>query len=159
MALASNTKSTSYEWKVSRPEIRRLLACSQPERRVLGDDPRLRQGRTKPLPDIYLIALEPLSSSLDPGLKPVHLNEGLILEDSVAGVEAGRRAGMRVIWVLHPILAAEYQSKHKGILAGRSGIFDIEDDWQLGEVDDGWAESIPSLRHFDYGKYDIHVPL
>uniref|UniRef100_A0A8H7NLW8 Uncharacterized protein n=1 Tax=Bionectria ochroleuca TaxID=29856 RepID=A0A8H7NLW8_BIOOC len=159
LALASNTKSTSYGLKVSRPETKRLLACFQPERRVLGDDPRLRQGRTKPLPDIYLIALDSLNSSLDPGLKHIQPNECLVLEDSVAGVEAGRRAGMRVIWVPHPILAAEYESKHMDILAGRSGIFNIGDDWQLGEVDDGWAESIPSLRHFNYGKYDIHAPL
>ncbi|CAG9994530.1 unnamed protein product [Clonostachys byssicola] len=159
LALASNTKSTSYELKVSRPKTRRLLACFQSERRVLGDDPRLREGRTKPLPDIYLIALDSLNSTLDPALKPIQPNECLVLEDSVAGVEAGRRAGMRVIWVPHPILAFEYQSKEKDILSGRSGIFNIGDDWQLGEVDDGWAESIPSLRHFDYGKYDIHVPL
>ncbi|VUC31813.1 unnamed protein product [Clonostachys rosea] len=159
LALASNTKSDSYKLKISKPETERLLAYFQPERRVLGDDPRLQQGRTKPVPDIYLIALESLNSSLDHDSKPIQPNECLVLEDSVAGVEAGRRAGMRVIWVPHPILAAAYQSKQKDILAGRSGIFKIGDDYQLGELDDGWAESIPSLGHFDYSKYGIHVPL
>lgn len=31
-------------------------------------------------------------------------------------------------------------------------------EWQLGEVDDGWAECIPSLESVDYAKYGIDVP-
>lgn len=158
LALASNTKSSSYELKTSKPETSRLLGSFQPERRVLGDDPRLRQGMTKPVPDIYLLALDSINSSLDLGLHRIKPNECLVVEDSVAGVEAGRRAGMRVIWVPHPILAIEYKSRKKEVLAGRSGMFDIGDAWQLGEIDDGWAESISSLEHFDYAKYGIHVP-
>ena len=34
----------------------------------------------------------------------------------------------------------------------------LGDDWQLGEIDDGWAESIPSLEHFKFEKYGIDVP-
>lgn len=45
------------------------------------------------------------------------------------------------------------------MLAGRTGLIEIGDEWQLGEIDDGWAECIPSLEHFDYGKYGIEVPL
>jgi pseudouridine-5'-monophosphatase len=155
LALASSTKSRSYELKTSKPETKRLLSFFQPNRRVLGDDPRVRQG--KPAPDIYLVALQLLNSAADSGERAIMPNECLVFEDSVAGVEAGRRAGMRVVWVPHPDLAVEYQSRQKDVLAGRTGMFQIVDDCQVGEIDDGWAESIPSLEHFDYDKYAINI--
>ncbi|KAK2811686.1 hypothetical protein FQN50_002032 [Emmonsiellopsis sp. PD_5] len=156
LALASSTKSHSYELKTSRQETKRLLGVFSPDRRVLGDDPRVRQGRGKPAPDIYLVALQALNA--DSGEKPILPNECLVFEDSVIGVEAGRRAGMRVIWVPHPDMAVEYQEMRKIVLAGKTGMIAVGDDWQLGEIDDGWAESIPSLELFDYGKYGIYVP-
>lgn len=64
---------------------------------------------------------------------------------------------MRVVWVPHPDLADEYHESQKLILAGRTGLIEIGDSWQLGEVDDGWAECISSLEQFDYKKYDIVV--
>ncbi|KAK3358099.1 putative haloacid dehalogenase-like hydrolase [Lasiosphaeria hispida] len=156
LALATSSKAGSYEVKTSRPETKRLLSFFQPDRQVLGDDLRLRQGRGKPAPDMYLVALQSLNS--DPGKKPVMPNECLVFEDSVVGVEAGRRAGMRVIWVPHPGLAAEYQPTQKDVLAGRTGMVEIGDEWQLGGIDDGWAESISSLEEFDYDKYSIFAP-
>lgn len=75
----------------------------------------------------------------------------------MAGVEAGRRAGMRVVWVPNADIAVEYQASYKGILAGRSGAFEIGEDYQLGDIDDGWAESIPSLEHFNYRQYGINL--
>ncbi|RAL14031.1 putative HAD superfamily hydrolase [Aspergillus homomorphus CBS 101889] len=159
LALASSTKTHTYELKISRPETRRLLSFFQPECRILGDDPRVRKGRGKPAPDIYLVALQSLNSTAaNEGGKAISPAECLVFEDSLAGVEAGRRAGMRVVWVPHPDVAVEYQARHKDVLAGRSGMFQIGDDWQLGEIDDGWAESIPTLEHFDYGKYAIDIP-
>jgi pseudouridine-5'-monophosphatase len=143
--------------KISRPETKALLDYIQPERRVLGDDSRLREGRSKPAPDIYLVALEALNSTSRTGRGPILPEECLVIEDSIAGVEAGRRAGMRVVWVPHPYLAAEYQPREKEVLAGRMGRSQIGDEWQLGEIDDGWAEVILSLEHFDYKKYGIHV--
>jgi len=158
LALASSTKSHSYELKTSGPETKRLLSFFQSDRRVLGDDPRVRQGRGKPAPDIYLVALQSLNSAADSGEKAIMPNECLVFEDSVAGVEAGRRAGMRVVWVPHLDVAIEYQARQKDVLAGRTGMIEVGDDWQLGEIDDGWAESIPSLEHFNYEKYGIDVP-
>lgn len=32
------------------------------------------------------------------------------------------------------------------------------DDWQLGDMDDGWTKSIHSLETFEYAKYGINVP-
>lgn len=159
MALASSTKSQSYELKTSRPETKRLLDSFQPNKRILGDDPRVPKGRGKPAPDMYLIALQSLNSAAGPDEKPILPSECLVFEDSVIGVEAGRRAEMRVVWVPHPDLAVEYQERQKLVLAGRTGLIEIGDNWQLGEVDDGWAECILSLEHFDYGKYGIDVPL
>ncbi|KAJ5515177.1 hypothetical protein N7527_006737 [Penicillium freii] len=158
LALASSTKARSYELKTSGPESKRLMSFFCSDRRVLGDDPRVRQGRGKPAPDIYLLALQLLNSGINTGERAILPSECLVFEDSIAGVEAGRRAGMRVVWVPHPDVAVEYQPMHKEILAGRSGRFNVGDDWQLGEIDDGWAESIPSLEHFDYEKYGLDVP-
>ncbi|KAL2128145.1 hypothetical protein VTI74DRAFT_9605 [Chaetomium olivicolor] len=158
LALASSTKSASYELKTSKPETKRLLSFFQPSRRVLGDDPRLPQGRGKPASDLYLVALQSLNSVVESGKKVIMPNECLVFEDSVVGVEAGRRAGMRVIWVPHPDLAAEYRPVHDEVLAGRTGMVKIGDEWQLGEINDGWAESMSSLEHFDYEKYGIFVP-
>ncbi|EAW17201.1 putative HAD superfamily hydrolase [Aspergillus fischeri NRRL 181] len=157
LALASSTKTHTFELKMSRRETKQLLSILPSERRVLGDDPRVRQGRGKPAPDIYLVALQALNSTADSG-KPILPSECLVFEDSVAGVEAGRRAGMRVVWVPHPDLGVEYQERQKEVLAGRTGMSQIGDEWQLGEIDDGWAESIPSLDHFDYEKYGIVAP-
>jgi pseudouridine-5'-monophosphatase len=158
LALASSTKSASYKLKASGSETKRLLSFFQPEKRVLGDDPRVRPGRGKPAPDIYLAALQSLNSVAGPGEKAILPNECLVFEDSVAGVEAGRRAGMRVVWVPHPDVAVEYQARQKEVLAGRTGITEVGDDRHLGEIDDGWAETIPNLEHFNYKKYGIVVP-
>ncbi|EFY91706.1 hypothetical protein J3459_006669 [Metarhizium acridum] len=159
LALASSTKSLTYQLKTSRPETKRLLDLFQADRRILGDDPRVRKDRGKPAPDIYLVALQSLNLAVDSGEKTITPSECLVFEDSIAGVEAGRRAGMRVVWVPHPSVAAEYQDRKKDVLAGRTGMFEVGDDWQLGETDDGWAESIPSLEQFEYVKYGIKVPL
>ncbi len=55
---------------------------------VLGDDPRIRHG--KPAPDIFLVAAELLDARPD---------ACVVVEDSPAGVEAARAAGMRVVAV------------------------------------------------------------
>lgn len=157
LGLATSANSASYEMKTSQPETKRLLNYFQPDKRVLGDDPRLRLGRGKPAPDIYLAALQFLNSALNSGEKAIMPNECLVFEDSAVGVEAGRRAGMRVIWVPHPDLAIEYQPVQKYVLAGRTGLVKIGDECQLGEVDDGWAEAISSLEDFQYEKYGIFV--
>ncbi|KAM3426304.1 hypothetical protein MY4824_010026 [Beauveria thailandica] len=158
LAMASSTKTHSYELKASSPEVKQVLDFFHPDKRVLGDDPRLRQGQGKPAPDIYLLALQIINSTERGGGKAIEPEECLVFEDSVAGVEAGRRAGMRVVWVPHPDVAVEYQARQKEVLAGRTGMFEIGDDWQLGAIDDGLAECIPSLQHFNYDKYGIIIP-
>lgn len=60
LALASSTKSQSYEVKTSRLETKQLLNFIQTNRQVLRDDLRVGQGRGKPAPDMYLVALQSL---------------------------------------------------------------------------------------------------
>ncbi|GKZ71680.1 hypothetical protein AnigIFM50267_007722 [Aspergillus niger] len=157
MALASSTKSHSYELKTSSPETKQLFGFFQSD--GLGDDPRVRHGRGKPAPDIFLVALQALNQTADSGENPISPNECLVFEDSVIGVEAARRAGMRVVWVPHPDVAVEYQARQDDVLAGRTKLVDIGDAWQPGEIGDSWAECIKSLEHFDYENYGIDVPL
>ena len=157
LALASSSKSHSYRLKTSRPETKQLLEFFQPGQRILGDDARLPKGRGKPAPDIYLLALQSLNSAIDTGEKTIMPEECLVFEDSVAGVEAGRRAGMRVIWVPHQDVAAEYGDKQELVLAGRMNSNALGNDWQLGKVGDGWADIFPSLENFDHEKYGIEV--
>ena len=158
MALASSTKTNTFQLKSSKPDVKKLLSCFVANRRILGDDPRVDKG--KPAPDIYLVALQSLSATTnaDPGGKVIQPDECLVFEDSLAGVEAGRRAGMRVVWVPHPDVAAEWKVGQQEVLAGKTGTSKLGHEWLLADIDDGWVEKISSLQHFDYEKYDIHVP-
>lgn len=136
---------------------------------IVGDDPRIGRGRGKPLPDIYLLALQTVNESIDAegeGERHVKPEECLVFEDSVPGVEAARRAGMRVVWVPHTGLLNVFKDREKEVLAGLTGEHkesDLPDGPSLvanhagsvGEVDDGWAERLESLEDFNYSKYGI----
>ncbi|OAP61674.1 hypothetical protein AYL99_03877 [Fonsecaea erecta] len=158
VALASSSEKLNYDRKIVRSESKALLGLIPHDHRVLGDDPRVRRGRGKPSPDIYLCALQILNSKLSKGSPPIAPEECLVFEDSVPGVEAGRRAGMRVVWVPHPGLYAEFRDREREVLAGRTGLVKVGNEEQLGEVDDGWAEYLPSLENFPYAKFGIEVP-
>lgn len=154
IALASSSEKHNYDLKIQRQETKELLSLFDDTRRVLGDDPRLEKARGKPAPDIFLMALQAINESLDEGESLITPTECLVFEDSVPGVEAGRRAKMRVVWVPHSALEAEYKGKEKLVLAGRTGLVQIGDDWQLGEIDDGWAVKLSSLEQLpcrDFG--------
>ena len=73
------------------------------------------------------------------------------------GGEARRWAGMRVIWAPPPGLATEYREREKEVLAGRVGLVEIGDNWQLGEIDDGWAKQLRSPEVFPFEKYGIET--
>ncbi|KAF2972830.1 hypothetical protein GQX73_g702 [Xylaria multiplex] len=156
IALATSSNSTNFA--VKSKNWTELFAVFESHRRVLGDDPRVQPGRGKPMPDIYLLALKTINDSLPEGESPVTPEECLVFEDSVPGVEAGRRAGMRVVWAPHPMLKKEYEGREKDILAGRIGEAGAVDLHQLGEHDDGWADYYPDLLNFPYDKYGIIVP-
>lgn len=158
IALATSSAKHNYDRKICRPETKRLLDLIPEDKRILGDDPRLQRGRSKPAPDIYLLALETINSTLPEGTPKVLPEECLVFEDSVLGIESGRRAGMRAVWVPHLGLAAEYSGREEEVLAGRIGLLDIGDEHQLGQLDDGWAEQLPSLVDFPYARFGIEAP-
>jgi pseudouridine-5'-monophosphatase len=134
---------------------------------VLGDDPRIRRG--KPAPDIFLLALETINAGLRAEGKPeITPAECLVFEDAVPGVEAARRAGMRVVWVPHPGLLQEYSGREEQVLAGLMGeaekdqadgrIPEEDSMGQTGMVGDGKGELRHSLVGFDYARYGILTP-
>ena len=157
IALATSSHTANFHLKTS--HLTDLFSVFEAPRRVLGDDPRIPAGRGKPLPDIYLLALETINSTLAAGEPPVRPEECLVFEDSVPGVEAGRRAGMRVVWCPHPMLRREFAGREASVLAGLTGEAGHGVDvHQLGELGDGWADAYETLVDFPYGRYGIVVP-
>jgi len=57
----------------------------------------LKKGRGKPAPDKFLLELNATNLKLGEGETKIRPEECLSFEDSVQGVEAGRRTGMRVV--------------------------------------------------------------
>ncbi|KAA8908823.1 putative HAD superfamily hydrolase [Sphaerosporella brunnea] len=166
--IALATSSASYNFQLKTSHLQHLFKRFPKERQILGDDPRIPTGRGKPAPDIYLLALESINAGLRAEGKPeVTPAECLVFEDAVPGVEAGRRAGMRVVWVPHPGLLEEYKGREKLVLAGVMGEAekDIEDGKAVGpgmgstgKVGDGKGELRTTLEGFDYSRYGIITP-
>jgi pseudouridine 5'-phosphatase len=168
LALATSSHRGNFDIKTH--HMRRMFEVFPDRLRVMGDDPRVPKGRGKPLPDIYLLALQCINDRIDAegsGERHVEPEECLVFEDSVPGVEAGRRAGMRVIWCPHPGLLDVYKDRVGDVLAGRTGEHKEDDldhtagvplpgsPGHVGEVGDGYAEIISTLEDFDYEKYGI----
>ena len=171
MALA--TSSNKNNFKIKSAHLGDLFQNFELEHQVLGDDPRIPAGRGKPAPDIYLLALSTLNKTLEAqGEPPIQPEECLVFEDSVPGVESGRRAGMQAVWVPHPELLAEYKGREKEVLAGLTGEHKEDEEQQLqkteievkqgkrrvgmpGEIGDGWARLLESLENFPYESYGM----
>ncbi|KAK0841511.1 hypothetical protein LTR03_009912 [Friedmanniomyces endolithicus] len=135
-----------------------------------GDDGRIPAGRGKPAPDIYLVALETINARVRrEGGREVEAGEALVFEDSVPGVEAGRRAGCQVVWCPHPELLELMRGKEKLILAGRTGQYEEKEEVEKGEVGegkgrrkdapgeigDGWGRLLRTLEDFPYEDYGL----
>jgi pseudouridine-5'-monophosphatase len=171
--LALATSSHARNFKLKSTFNQGLFTAFPEKNRILGDDPRIPPGCGKPAPDIYLIALETINKELrGKGEREILPSECLVFEDSVPGVEAGRRAGMRVVWCPHPMVLKEYRGREREVLAGVAhgdGDDELDDVMDevgairgggkggLGRLDDGWAVLVESLEAFDYGRYGIEV--
>jgi pseudouridine-5'-monophosphatase len=178
MALA--TSSTTRNFNLKTAHLGHVFEKFDPALVVRGDDPRLPKGRGKPAPDIFLLALQTINDSLAASGKPeIHPEECLVFEDSVPGVEAGRRAGMQVVWCPHEGLMGVYQDRKAEVLAGSTGQHKDDgsnddaawerkrDEWvgqgreharvrgRIGEIDDGWAILYNSLENFSLDFYGI----
>lgn len=170
MAVATSSVTRNFDIKTK--HLKPMFSVFPEQLVIKGDDPRIPRGRGKPLPDIYLLALQVINDTIrqeDQGERLITPEECLVFEDSVPGVEAGRRAGMRVVWVPHPGLLDVYQDRVKEVLAGLTGEHKETDlrhtdslplagsPGQIGSIDDGWAEKLVTLQDFDYPQYGIDV--
>jgi pseudouridine-5'-monophosphatase len=85
--IATSSSSHHFEMKITHHrEWLQLFDCW-----VLGDDPELKRG--KPAPDIFLLAAQRLGAAAE---------QCLVFEDSLAGMEAAKKAGMAVVAIPHP---------------------------------------------------------
>jgi len=146
-----------------------LFQLFESELIVKGDDARIAPGRGKPAPDIYLLALDlcnlkRASEMMAKGVSEEEIirtkitpKECLVFEDSVPGAEAGRRAGMRVVWVPHEGLRKEYQGREEEVLAGLTGQGSDLGTEVVSSKGDGWGEARSTLVDFDYERYGIKV--
>ncbi|RAO69517.1 uncharacterized protein BHQ10_005529 [Talaromyces amestolkiae] len=178
IALATSSHKRNYELKTG--HVQDLFALFPKNRQVLGDDPRIGKGRGKPLPDIYLLALETINQELrEKGEELIKPEECLVFEDAVPGVEAGRRAGMQVIWCPQPQILDVYKGREEEVLAGLTGEHKEEektdaekeaDDLQKerlaktdgsgkpGKLNDGYGRLFSTLENFPYEQYGIVIP-
>ncbi|KAF2746736.1 HAD-like protein [Sporormia fimetaria CBS 119925] len=175
LALASSAGRTLFNTKTG--HLSCIQSAFQDTRfHVFGDDPEMHDARKKPCPDIFLLALKRINDSItsadaekEPPLKP---EECLVFEDSIAGVEAARRAGMRVIWVPHKGLARVCRGLEEKVLAGeteKEGVppafeevnaeeEEVEDGKRKSVVsEDGWAEMRGDLEGFEWGRYGVSI--
>lgn len=160
IALATSSHRENFELKIQRQ--REMMNVFEEKRRILGDDPRIKIGRGKPAPDIYLLALRMINETLPPNTTPIKPAECLVFEDSVPGVESGRRAGMRVVWCPHPELYDFFKDRREQVLAGRADektsqplLGENPEDDRPGEIGDGWSQYLETLENFPYDEYDI----
>ncbi|EWC45479.1 hypothetical protein DRE_00878 [Drechslerella stenobrocha 248] len=181
IALATSSNSFSYDLKTSHLE-ESLFSYFEQDMIIKGDDPRIKSGRGKPAPDIYLLALDTINKKREKDMLErgasrdqilatrISPTECLVFEDSVPGVEAGRRAGMRCVWVPHEGLREQYKGREEQVLAGLTGEgryldeeaagggtsrIDVKEGVVLRKVDDGWGETKGSLEGFDFERYGI----
>jgi len=161
VALATSSNKVNFGIKTSHLED--IFSVFKQQHRILGDDERIPAGRGKPAPHIYLVALETINARIreegkEPEIKP---EECLVFEDSVPGVESGRRAGMQVVWCPHPGLLKEYQGREDEVLAGTSIMNQYGKssggEGAPGAVGDGWARRYTTLEDFPYQDYGIKV--
>lgn len=174
--LALATSSHAVHFLLKSTHLGRLFSFFAPRNRVLGDDPRIPPGKGKPAPDIYLLALETINAEIrargNSDEREIEPDECLVFEDSVLGVEAGRRAGMRVVWCPHPEMLKVYSSREKEVLAGVTGkhqpeiVRDVLEEAGAegrvkgrspGRVDDGWGDLLKTLVGFPFARYGIGV--
>ena len=171
--LAIGSSATSETFKIKTSHLSDITSAIPPEYRVFGDDAAMSEAKKKPMPDVFLLALGRINSHLTVGERAVKPEECLVLEDSVAGVEAGRRAGMRVCWVPHKGLRAIWRGRENKVMEGRTDEKDhskgpdvkrdedmeqSKDGEEIGLwSEDGWAEMRMSLQGFDYESYGIRL--
>ncbi|CAD6564657.1 MAG: Pseudouridine-5'-phosphatase [Alectoria sarmentosa] len=164
---AIGSSATSKTFKIKTSHLPSIGSAFPQQCRVFGDDAAMSEAKKKPMPDVFLLALGRVNALLKGGEREVRPEECLVFEDSVAGVEAGRRAGMRVCWVPHKGLREVWRGREGVVLEGKSEEEDMRTGFDEEQKDkqpelrshlwseDGWAEMLMSLEEFDYEHYGI----
>lgn len=169
MAVVSSTKRKKFEQKTRRHGA--VFDLVPPALTFCGDDANIPPHvRPKPAPDRYILALEMINERnalLQPGRVPdlIKPAECLVFEDSIVGVEAARRAGMRVIWVPSRGVREVFKEWEEEILQGRfstkGGTSAAPNESLARRPDlerlDGWALSSDSLVGIDFSSYGIII--
>lgn len=161
IALATSSNKNNFGLKTGHLED--MFSVFEQQHRVLGDDPRIPAGKGKPAPEIYLLALETINARIRKEGKEKEITpaECLVFEDSVPGVESGRRAGMQVVWCPHPGLLNEYKGREEDVLAGTSIMkqYGVSSGGSQvpGKVGDGWARLHLTLENFPYKSYGMEA--
>ncbi|KAJ3973095.1 HAD-like domain-containing protein [Lentinula raphanica] len=145
IAVATGSRRKNYEMKTGHLED--VFGCFE-GKVICGDDPRPGM-RGKPDPDIFLIAAkEMLGRDIGPvqgedeegvSLTEEHKSErrrGLVLEDGLPGMQAGKRAGMSVVWVPDVnLLNVDYLGHEKADQILKSLEEFVPEDWGLPAYD------------------------
>ncbi|TFY53341.1 hypothetical protein EVG20_g10159 [Dentipellis fragilis] len=98
---------------------------------VCGDDPWISEqgGRGKPFPDGEVREVESEAVPLE---QREERARGLVFEDAIPGVQAGKRAGMNVVWVPDPnLLGMEARGVHGADLVLKSLEEFVPEEWGL----------------------------
>jgi len=133
MAVATGTRKRNYPLKTMGEQVQPVFQHFDLDKNVVTGDPLpedpdvpgrvangqrgIRKGRGKPHPDIFLVAAKEclernvgdVSTDVSVGLEEewvLERKKGLVFEDAIPGVIAGKRAGMNVVWVAVPELRA-----------------------------------------------------
>ncbi len=106
-AAAESLSALAQRWPLAicsgalRPEIEFALARLDIRSQVLEIVSAEDTQRCKPDPEGYLLTLEALRAHAAVRLPDLQAHECLVVEDSLAGVESAKRAGMRAVAVGH----------------------------------------------------------
>ena len=166
LAIASSAERDFFKLKTDK--FQEVLSVIPDDHRIFGDDAIMAGCEGKPAPDIFVKTLKRINDSLGADERPIEPEECIVFEDSTAGVEAGRRAGMRVAWVPHPGLLEVYKGREGVVLNGM-----LEENYkhsneakvergQLADGDllksmDGRATLVTSLENFPYDYYGLDL--
>ena len=166
LAIASSAERDFFKLKTDK--FQEVLRVIPEDHRIFGDDAIMSGCKGKPAPDIFVQALKRINDSLGLEERSIEPLECLVFEDSTAGVEAGRRAGMRVAWVPHPGLLEVYKGREEDVLSGildEHGKEPLEHSLESGQLSgsdlpvsmDGRAELVTKLEDFPYKHYGIYL--
>ncbi|KAK0214277.1 HAD-like domain-containing protein [Armillaria nabsnona] len=139
IAVATGSRRRNYELKTG--HLQGVFGCFD-GRVVCADDERwVMKG--KPEPDIFLVAARDLLrrdvGEVRSEISEAHKAErskGLVFEDGLPGMQAGKRAGMNVIWIPDAnLLDVEYVGEEKADAMLRSMQEFVPEEWGLPPYD------------------------